>query len=148
MFTQHLLNSQVFGQSVAQRRVDLDVVAVRAHATVADQVASILDGEQVLPGRDGSAVVLREDRVETVVERVADLLVPEQPVGLDGTAVVQRRLQVEPPVDVDGEPGSVADALALAYNLLILVAGAVVVGCSVVFSPPSSSEDCFFDPEM
>ena len=108
MFTQHLLNPQVFGQSVAQGRVDLDVVAVRAHATVADQVASILDGEQVLTGRDGSAVVLREDRVESVVERVADLLVPEQAVGLDGTAVVQRRLQVEPSVDVDGESGAVA----------------------------------------
>ena len=100
--------AQVFGQAVAQRGVDLDVVAVGAHAAVADQVAGVLDGEQVLSGGDRAAVVLRQDRVEAVVERVADLLVPEQSVGLDGPAVVQRGLQVEAAVDVDRQAGAVA----------------------------------------
>ena len=64
--------------------------------------------EQILPGRDRAAVVLREDRVEAVVERVADLLVPEQAVGLDGPAVIQGGLQIEAAVHIDRQPGSVA----------------------------------------
>ncbi|MDX3589112.1 hypothetical protein OG920_40345 [Streptomyces europaeiscabiei] len=38
----------------------------------------------------------------------ADLLVPEQPVGLDGPPVLQGRVEVEAAVDVDGQPGAVA----------------------------------------
>ena len=104
---QHLLHAQVFGEAVAQRGVDLDVVAVGAHAAVADQITGVLDGEQVLAGGDRAAVVLGEDRVEAVVERVADLLVPEQSVGLDGPPVVQGGLQIEAAVDVDRQTGPV-----------------------------------------
>ena len=53
-------------------------------------------------------VVLGDGRVERVVQRVADLLVPEQVVGLDGPAVLQRGLQVEAAVDVDRQPRAVA----------------------------------------
>ena len=84
------------------------IVPVRAHPAVADQVAGVLQGEQVLPGGDPAAVVLGDGRVERVVERVADLLVPEQVVGLDGPGVLQGGLQVEPAVDVDRQPRAVA----------------------------------------
>ena len=55
----------------------------------------------------GPLVVLGDDRVEPVVERVADFLVPEQVVGLDGPAVVQGGLQIEAAVDVDRQPRAV-----------------------------------------
>src|SRR3954469_21016579 len=81
---QHLLDPQIFGEAVAQCRVDLDVVTVGAHPAVADQVPRVLYGEQVLPCRDGSGVLLGQHRVQPVVQWVPDLLVPEQPVRLDG----------------------------------------------------------------
>ena len=42
-----------------------------------------------------------------VVEWVADLLVPEEAVRLDGTAVVQCGLQIEAAIDVNGQSGAV-----------------------------------------
>ena len=52
--------------------------------------------------------MLGDGRVERVVQRVADLLVPEQVVGLDGLGVLQRGLQVEPAVDVNRQSRTVA----------------------------------------
>src|SRR6478735_8871450 len=108
VLAQHGLDPQVLGQPVAQRRVDLDDVAVRAHPAVADQVAGVGQREQVLSGRDAAGVVLGHGRVEGVVQRVADLLVPEQVVRLDRLGVGQRLVQGEPAVDVDREAGPVA----------------------------------------
>ena len=48
---QHLERAQVLDQAVAERAVELQPVAVRAHAAVADQVARVLHREQVLAGR-------------------------------------------------------------------------------------------------
>src|SRR6476661_5898237 len=95
VLAQHVLDPQVLGQAVAQRRVDLDDVAVRAHPAVADQVAGVRQGEQVLAGGDAAPVMLGHGRVERVVQRVADLLVPEQVVGLDRLGVGQGLVQVE-----------------------------------------------------
>src|SRR6478752_3553729 len=108
VLAQPVLDPQVLGQPVAQRRVDLDDVAVRAHPAVADQVAGVGQGEQILAGRDPAPVVLGHGRVQGVVQRVADLLVPEQVVRLDRLGVGQRLVQGEPAVDVDREAGPVA----------------------------------------
>ncbi len=45
---EHFLDPQVLGQPVAQGGVDLDIVAIGTHPAVADQIAGILHGEQVL----------------------------------------------------------------------------------------------------
>src|SRR3569832_3035313 len=55
---QHVERAQVFDQTVGQRAVELQPVAVRAHAAVADQVASILHREQVFAGRHRLVVVI------------------------------------------------------------------------------------------
>src|SRR5699024_8517371 len=60
---EHVQETAVLRQPVAQGRVDLYEVAVRAHTAVADQVPCVLQREQVLTGGDGVAVVLRQCRV-------------------------------------------------------------------------------------
>src|SRR4051794_4774378 len=107
MLGEHVLDAAVLDQAVAQGRVDLDVVAIGAHAAVADQVPGVLEGEEILAGGDGTAVVLRERRVEVEVQRVADLLIPEQAVRIDGPAVLEGGLEVEAAVDIDRKPGAV-----------------------------------------
>ena len=51
MGLQHVQRAQVFAQPVGQRAIELQPVAVGPHAAVADQVARVLHGEQVLAGR-------------------------------------------------------------------------------------------------
>src|SRR6185437_1762122 len=65
----------VFAQAVGERAVELQPVAVGAHAAVAQQVARILVAEQILAGRHRRRIELGERRLQRVVERVARLLV-------------------------------------------------------------------------
>ena len=64
-------------------------------------------GEQVLGGRERSAVVAAELGLEAVVERIPGLLVPAQAVWLHPLTVGDGGLEVEPAVGVDGEPAPV-----------------------------------------
>jgi hypothetical protein len=67
---------------------------------VQDQVAGVLDREQVLAGRQWSGVGGRDLGVQRVVERVDRLLVPEQVVGRQRLGVRQRGVPVEAAVGV------------------------------------------------
>ena len=103
---EHLQRPQIFDQAVRQGAIELQPVAVAAHPAVPDQVARVLHREQVLAGRHRRRVVLRESRLQRVVERVTGLLVPEEAVRLQRPGVRDGRLQIEAPVGVDGEPAA------------------------------------------
>ena len=104
---QHVLDPQVFGEAVAQGGVDLDEVAVRAHPAVADQVPGVLQGEQVLAGRDRAPVVLGHGRVQS--RSPAGRRSPRTRTGRTARwpCRTPARRQVEPAVDVDREAGPV-----------------------------------------
>ena len=91
VLVQHVQRAQVFDQAVAERAVELQPVAVGAHAAVADQVARILHREQVLAGRHRLVVVAAQGGLQLEVERVARLLVPEQIVLAQRLGVGDRR---------------------------------------------------------
>ncbi|MNW51628.1 hypothetical protein D3C74_291170 [compost metagenome] len=74
---------------------------------MADQVAGVLEGEEILPGGDGVLVVLGQRGVQRVVQRIADFFVPEQIVLIDGLAVFQRGFEIEFSVDIHHQAGSV-----------------------------------------
>ena len=69
---------QVFAEAVGERAVELQPVAVRAHAAVADQVAGVLVAEEVFAGGHRAGIEFRQRCLEMEVERVAGLLVPEE----------------------------------------------------------------------
>ena len=79
----------------------MQVVAVRAHAAVAQQVAGILVREQVFAGGHRQFVVIGQLGLKRVIQRVADLFVPEQVVLLDRFGVRDTGLQIEAAVGVD-----------------------------------------------
>src|SRR5256885_17069229 len=80
----------LFRSAVAERAVELQPVAVRAHAAVADQGARVLHGKQVLARGHGTLVDLAQAGLQFVVQRVAGFLVPEQRVLAKGAAIVER----------------------------------------------------------
>ena len=101
----------VLAQPVRQRAVELQPVAVRPHAAVAQQVARVLMREQVLAGRHRAGIELGERGLQREVERVARLLVPEQRIVAQHLGVGDRVLERQAPVGVDRE-------LRLAVELL------------------------------
>ena len=68
----------VFAQAVGQRAVELQPVAIGAHAAVAEKVARILMAEEVFAGGHGAGIELRERGLQLEVERIAGFLVPEE----------------------------------------------------------------------
>ena len=100
---QHLERAQVLDQAVAQRAVELQPVAVRAHAAVADEVARVLHREQVLAGRHRILVVVAQRGLQLEVQRIARLLVPEQVVLRQRLGVGDRGVEVEAAVGVDAQ---------------------------------------------
>ena len=95
--------AQVFDEAVGQGAIELQPVAVGPHAAVAQQVAGVLVREQVLAGRHRAGIELGQRRLQRVVERIADLLVPEQRVVAQHLGVGDGGLEVEAPVGVDRE---------------------------------------------
>ena len=100
---EHVERAQIFDQAVGQRAVELQPVAVRPHAAVAQQVARVLMREQVLAGRHRARIELGERGLQRVVERIAGLLVPEQRIVAQHLGVGDRGLEVEAAVGVDRE---------------------------------------------
>ena len=101
--------AQVFDESVGQRAVELQPVAVGPHAAVAQQVARILVAEEVFAGRHRPGIELGERGLQRVVERIARLLVPEQRIVPQHLGVGDGGLEVEAAVGVDGELRARAD---------------------------------------
>ena len=77
--------------AVRQRAVELQPVAVRPHAAVAQQIARVLVAEQVLAGRHRPRIELGERGLQLIVERIARLLVPEQRIVAQHLGVGDRR---------------------------------------------------------
>ena len=107
MRRQHVERAQVLDEAVGQRRIELQAVAVRPQAAVADQVARVLHREQVLAGGERRRVARRQRRVQQIVERIERLLVPAQAVGRDRVAAGHRLVEIEAAVDVDRQPSPV-----------------------------------------
>ena len=72
-----LEHPHIFDETVGECAVELQVIAIRPHARVAQEVACVLMGEEVFTRRHGPIVALGQFRLQRVVERVARLLVPE-----------------------------------------------------------------------
>ena len=104
-----LEGAQILAQAVGERAVELQPVAVRAHAAVAQQVARILMAEEVFAGGHGSGVELGERGLQRKVERVARLLVPEERIVAQHLGVGDRGLEIEAAIGVHGELGGRAD---------------------------------------
>ena len=94
--------------AVGQRGVELHEVEAGPHAAEAQQVACVLQREQVLAGRDGAGVGRRHRRIEGEVQGVARLLVPGEAVGRHRLAVLERGRLIEAAVGVHREPRAVA----------------------------------------
>ncbi len=101
---QRVEEAQILHEAVAQSGVDLDPIPVGPQAAVAEQVAAVLRGEEVLAGCERPVVLLREPGLQLVVQRIAGLLEPEEAVRCECRRVGQRRFPVEPAVGVDREP--------------------------------------------
>src|SRR5665811_1973735 len=74
---QHRQCLQVFDQPVTERTVELQPVLVRAKTAVADQVTSVLHGEQVLTRREWFRVGGGHLCLRVKVQGVDRLLIPE-----------------------------------------------------------------------
>src|SRR6476659_11081037 len=90
---QHVERPQIFDEAIAQRAIELQPVAVSPHAAVADEIARVLHGEEVLAGRRRLIVMLREFRLQFEIEGIAGLLVPEEIVGRESLGIIDRGWQ-------------------------------------------------------
>jgi hypothetical protein len=104
---QHRHGPPELGEPVAQRRVHLQDVAVGAEPAVADEVAGLLEGQQVLARRQRALVPLGQPVQLLVVEGVPGLLVPAQRVGAERVGVGEGLVELEAPVRVHREVAAV-----------------------------------------
>ena len=100
---QHRQRALVFAQPIGQRAIELQPVAVRPHAAVADEIPRVLMAEQVLAGRHRRRIEFGQRRLQREIERIAGLLVPEQRILPQHLGVGDRGFEVEAAVGVDGE---------------------------------------------
>ncbi len=100
---ENIERAQILDQPVGQRTIELQHVAVGPHRGVAQEVLGILVTEEILAGRHRPAVVLGEHSLQLIVERIAGLLVPTQPIGRERIGVGQSGRQVEASIGVDRE---------------------------------------------
>ncbi len=106
---QDVERSQIFDQAIGQRTIELKPIAIGPHATMAKQVARILVREQVLTGGHGAGVEFGKCGLQSVIERIADLLVPEQRILAQHLGVGDRCFKIEATVRIDCQPGPRAD---------------------------------------
>src|SRR5947199_3295335 len=118
---QYLERALVLAQSVRQRAVELEPVAVGTHSTVAQQIACILMTEKVFAGRHRRRVELRKRRLQMEIEWIARFLVPEQRIVAEHLRVRDRRFKIEAPVRIDGQLCSVADLVEHRFDALSIL---------------------------
>ena len=104
-----LQRALVLAEPIRQRAIELQPVAVGAHAAVAQQVARVLMAEQVLPSRHRAGIEIGERRLQLVVERIARLLVPEQRIVAQHLGIGDRGFEIEAPVGIDRKLRILAD---------------------------------------
>src|SRR4051812_16090196 len=100
---QHLQRALILAKAVRQSAVELQPVSVRAHPTVPQEIARVLVTEEVLSGRHGAGIEFCERCLKGEVERIADLLVPEQGVLTQHFGVCDPLFEREAAIRVDAE---------------------------------------------
>jgi len=78
------------------------------HPAVADEVARVVYGEEILASRQRRRVGATKRRLGRIVERIARLLVPLQTIGSQRLAVGYCGRLVETPVGIDRQAAPVA----------------------------------------
>ncbi|MCY1450111.1 hypothetical protein D9M71_668930 [compost metagenome] len=106
-FFHHLQGAHVLHEPVGQCTVELEIVAIRAHATVTQQVTSILVGEQVFTRSHWQFIVICQFSLQCVVQRIANFFVPEEVVLFDGFRVRNACLQIEAAIGIDRQSTTV-----------------------------------------
>ncbi len=106
-----LHDADVLARPVAQRRIHKQDIAVRAHPAVAQEVARLLEREEVLPCGHRPAVGAAERRLQVEVEWVSGVFVPEQPEGLEHLGVGHRDVVNQPTARVHRDVGPAAGHL-------------------------------------
>ena len=101
-------DAQVLDQPVGEGAVELEPITIGAHAAVPQQVARVLHREEVLAGGQRPFVRARQLGLQLVVERIARLLVPEQPVARECPRVGEGGGEIEAAVRVYRERRSLA----------------------------------------
>ena len=111
MLGQDVQCPEVFNETVGQSTVELQPVAVRTHAAVTQQIAGVLVREEVFSRRHRTGIEVRDGGLEGIVERIADLLIPEQRVLAQHLGIGDAGLEIEATVGIDGELGIGPDLL-------------------------------------
>ena len=88
---------------VAQRDVELQNVAIAAQAAVAQEIARIVGGEEILAGRERQGGSLGDLAMQLEIERRDRLLQPRQRIGRERLDISQRGRAIERAVAVDRE---------------------------------------------
>src|SRR5205823_13598977 len=72
--SEHVERAQIFAKAIGQRAVELQPVAIGAHAAIADQVARVLMAEQVLAGRHRPGIEVRSEEHTSELQSLAYLV--------------------------------------------------------------------------
>src|SRR3954451_14396305 len=102
-YFQDLERALILAKAVRQSAVELQPVSVRAHPAIPQEIARVLVTEEVLSGRHGAGIVFRERCLKGEVERIADLLVPEQGVLTQHFGVGDPLFKREAAIRIDAE---------------------------------------------
>jgi transglutaminase-like putative cysteine protease len=97
--------AEIFAQTVGQGAVELQPIAVGAHAAMAEQVAGVLMAEEVFAGGHRGGVEFGERGLQRVVQRITGFFIPEERVVAEDLGVGDGGLEVEAAVGVDRELG-------------------------------------------
>src|ERR1700733_6451830 len=97
---QHVQYPHVFDQSVTERAIELQNVAIVAHTRVTDQIACILNRKKILTGGHRTLIVVGKFGLQFIIEWITGFLVPTQPVWFKSMRVSYRGLEIETPIGV------------------------------------------------
>src|SRR5215468_3116507 len=78
---EHFEGPQVLDQSIGKSAIELQPVAVRAHAAVAQQVAGILMREKIFTCGHWRRVMSRQFRLQSIIEWVTGFFIPEESIA-------------------------------------------------------------------
>ena len=100
VFFQHAERAQIFHQTIRQRAVELQPVAIAAHAAMANQVACVLHRKQIFTRGHRVFVMLRQLGLQLIVERIACFFVPEQAIRLQRLGVFDGGFQIKAAIGI------------------------------------------------
>src|SRR3982074_1410442 len=95
---QHVQYPQIFDQTVAKCTVELQDIAIGSHASVADQIACVLNRKQILSRCHGTLVVVSNLCLQFIIEGIPGLPVPPKFVWFKSVRVSNRGLEIKAPI--------------------------------------------------